>query len=107
MDRTRDTGRSAGRGERLLSELEWRAAARCRRDDAEHFFAPAHFERKPEKDAREGAARAVCGACPVRRECLEHSLARREPHGIWGGLNELERHRLARKRALEQEQRTA
>jgi hypothetical protein len=27
-----------------------------------------------------------------------------EPHGIWGGLNELERRRLLRKRAAEQQQ---
>jgi WhiB family redox-sensing transcriptional regulator len=37
----------------------------------------------------------------VQRECLEYSLAVQEPHGIWGGLNELERKRLQRKRAAE------
>ena len=87
----------------LLTEPVWRADAQCRRDNAVHFFPPAHFERKPEKDAREGAARALCRTCPVVRECLEHSLTTSEPHGIWGGLNELERRRLLRKRAAEQE----
>jgi len=30
----------------------------------------------------------------VRRPCLDYALAIREPHGIWGGLNELERKQL-------------
>lgn len=85
----------------MLSEPVWRASARCRRDNASYFFAPPHFERKPEKDAREGVARALCRACPVRQECLEYALAVQETHGIWGGLNELERRRLQRKRAAE------
>ena len=77
----------------------WRADAQCRHKNAVHFFPPAHFERKPEKDAREGAARALCGACRVQRDCLEYALQVQEPHGIWGGLNELERRRLLRERA--------
>jgi WhiB family transcriptional regulator, redox-sensing transcriptional regulator len=85
----------------------WRAHAVCRTPSAVHFFAPAHFERKPEKDAREGAARALCRSCPVQPQCLEYSLAVEEPHGIWGGLNELERRRLLRKRAAAGQQRSA
>ncbi len=89
--------------DRML-EVGWRSAAACRTKNAVHFFAPPHFERKPEKDAREGAARALCRACPVQVQCLEYSLAVQEPHGIWGGLNELERRRLLRKRAAQQQQ---
>ncbi len=88
-------------------EPTWRAAAECRRHNAEHFFAPAHFERKDERGFRESHARALCRVCPVQLACLEHSLAVQEPHGIWGGLNEFERRRLLRKRATEAEQRTA
>ncbi len=88
-------------------EPTWRGTAECRRDNAVHFFAPAHFERKDEKDQRESQARALCRACPVQLSCLEYSLAVQEPHGIWGGLNELERRRLLRKRAAEDQHRTA
>ena len=88
-------------------ETSWRMAAACRTTSAVHFFAPPHFERKPEKDAREGAARALCRACPVLQQCLAHSLTVEETHGIWGGLNELERRRLLRKRALQEHQKTA
>lgn len=31
------------------------------------------------------AAKAFCQACPVRGECLEGAVARREPWGVWGG----------------------
>lgn len=30
-------------------------------------------------------AKAMCHACPLRRECLDGALARREPWGVWGG----------------------
>ncbi len=85
----------------MLTEPVWQGSAQCRRDNAVYFFPPPHFERKLEKDAREGAARALCRSCPVQRQCLEYSMTIQEPHGIWGGLNELERRRLVRKRAAE------
>jgi WhiB family transcriptional regulator, redox-sensing transcriptional regulator len=55
------------------------------------FFPPAHFERKDEKLDRERRAKAICATCSVRKDCLEYALRIREPHGIWGGHNELER----------------
>ena len=75
----------------------WRRFAECRGDDAAFFFPPSHFERKPEKDLREGAARALCARCRVQPQCLEYALSVGERHGIWGGLNELERRRLLRR----------
>ena len=89
------------------AEPAWRGAAECRRANGVHFFAPTHFERKEEKDLREGQARALCRACPVQQACLEYSLTVQEPHGIWGGMNELERRRALRKRAAEAQQQTA
>ena len=85
----------------MVNDDGWRSRAQCTGENAVYFFAPSHFERKPEKDFREGHARALCRACPVRDVCLEYSLAVGETHGIWGGLNELERRRLARRRAAE------
>ena len=90
-----------------LEQPTWRGRAECRRDNAVHFFAPAHFERKDEKDLREGQARALCRACPVQKACLEYSLTVQEPHGIWGGLNELERRRELRRRAAAAQHRSA
>ena len=85
----------------MAAEPTWRADALCHRDSAVHFFPPGHFERREEKHSREGAARALCRACPVQPECLEYALTVQDPHGIWGGMNELERRRLLRRRAQE------
>ncbi len=49
--------------------------------------------------AEASAALAVCGSCPVRRECLELSLRQWGSvgrHGIWGGLVEADREALRR-----------
>jgi WhiB family redox-sensing transcriptional regulator len=68
--------------------------ASCRGPQSAVFFPPTHFERKDEKEDREARAKAICTSCPVRKACLEYALRIREPHGIWGGLNELERKQL-------------
>lgn len=65
--------------------------AACRGPQASVFFPPSHFERKDEKLEREERAKAICRTCAVRRPCLDYAVSIREPHGIWGGLNESER----------------
>ncbi|CAN5226206.1 hypothetical protein BH24ACT1_BH24ACT1_05440 [soil metagenome] len=30
-------------------------------------------------------AKHICGACPVRRTCLQGAIERQEPCGVWGG----------------------
>jgi WhiB family redox-sensing transcriptional regulator len=30
-------------------------------------------------------AKALCGPCPLREQCLSGALSRREPWGVWGG----------------------
>jgi WhiB family redox-sensing transcriptional regulator len=49
----------------------------CHVHDANLWFAesPDDLER----------AKALCGTCPVRSECLTGALHRREPCGVWGG----------------------
>jgi WhiB family redox-sensing transcriptional regulator len=74
--------------------VSWQQRGRCRAEDGSIFFPPTHFEHKPEREAREAAAKAICGRCSVRRECLEWALSTREPHGIWGGRSEIERKQL-------------
>ncbi len=78
-------------------EHDWRARATCCNANATFFFPPNHFERKPEKDTREAVARALCRSCPVQAECLRYALRAGESHGIWGGMNELQRARLRRR----------
>lgn len=69
----------------------WQVHGLCRTVDSGVFFPPAQFEHKPEREAREKRAKAICNECPVRSECLDWALATKEPHGVWGGYAESER----------------
>jgi WhiB family redox-sensing transcriptional regulator len=76
----------------------WQSAAACRGPEAALFFPPAAGEQRSEREAREARAKAICAGCGVSAECLEYALHIREPHGIWGGLNEVERQSLLERR---------
>lgn len=69
----------------------WQERAACKGPQAAVFFPPSQVERKDEREARERRAKVICASCPVRRPCLDYAIRIREPHGIWGGLNETER----------------
>jgi WhiB family redox-sensing transcriptional regulator len=75
---------------------QWRAA--CRGEDSGLFFPPGEWEARGDRMARERKAKAICAGCPVRIECLEYAVRIKESHGIWGGLNEIERRVLIRQR---------
>lgn len=65
----------------------WLEQALCTQTDPEVFF--------PEQGSSNRAAKATCSRCPVREQCLDYALTNHELHGIWGGLSERERRRLA------------
>jgi hypothetical protein len=46
-------------------------------------------------------AKAICGACHVRQECLEFALSHDQVYGIWGGTTpeDRQRHRRRQRRA--------
>ena len=74
----------------VADNWEWQYEGACRTLPTEMFFHP-DGERGPRRKAREVAAKAVCGTCPVIAQCRAHALAVQEPYGIWGGLTEEER----------------
>lgn len=49
----------------------------CQENEPEMWFA----------DTPDGVefAKALCGTCPAREDCLAGALERREPWGVWGG----------------------
>jgi len=67
--------------------LKWQQDAVCAQTDPEAFF--------PEKGGSTREAKKLCAACDVRDECLEYALSNDERFGIWGGLSERERRKLA------------
>ena len=77
----------------IIDKWEWQLSGACRDEDPKLFFHP-EGERGPTREAREGAAKAICRRCPVIRECAAHALASREPYGVWGGMTESEREQL-------------
>jgi WhiB family redox-sensing transcriptional regulator len=77
----------------------WQARAACRGPESALFFPPAISESRADREARERRAKAICGTCPVLEECLAYALRIREPHGVWGGRNEVERQKLLELRA--------
>ena len=71
-------------------EPDWSTQAACRGLDPLIFY--------PATDEEAEVAKAVCAACPVQEECLEHAIERREHNGVWGGATERERQRIIRRR---------
>ena len=79
---------------RIAPSTDWRDHALCRGVDA-GIFHPADEE---DDETVSEPAKAICRQCPVREACLEHAIAVREKHGVWGGLTSRERRRLIRRR---------
>ena len=75
--------------EALLRRPAWQAHAACRGEPVESFVANRHTG-SPSAIAR---ARAVCGGCSVKEECLAYALAHDEV-GIWGGTSESQRRQM-------------
>src|SRR5262245_539240 len=51
--------------------------------------------RRAQQQQRTARAREVCEQCPVQPYCAAYALRSREQYGIWGGLTEADRTRLA------------
>ena len=71
----------------------WRCRAACRSMDAAIWYPHPDAIKKPR-------AVAICAECPVRQQCLDHALQRREPLGIWGGKTAYQRRAILDRRAL-------
>jgi WhiB family redox-sensing transcriptional regulator len=68
--------------------LSWMSRAACRQSDPELFFPIAAVTGPVARQVE--AAKAVCGRCAVRADCLSYSLEAM-PEGIWGGTTPEER----------------
>ncbi len=75
----------------LLGRPESTERGVCRGEDPAVFL--------PSLGANAAKARAICASCAVRQECLAYALADPESAGVWGGISERERRKLARSAA--------
>ena len=71
----------------------WRDEAAC--IGHEELFYSAEDESKGERRRKETEAKAVCATCPVFDACRKFALESEELYGVWGGLTESERHKIA------------
>ena len=76
-------------------QTTWIADAACIGEDPELFFPMGPPSLVSAQTAR---AKAVCGGCRVRDDCLEWSLVTAQDAGVWGGVDEDERRELRRRR---------
>jgi WhiB family transcriptional regulator, redox-sensing transcriptional regulator len=66
----------------------WMQFGACQEEDPELFFP---IGPRGPAASQADAAKAVCGRCAVRRECLSYALRNRQEDGIWGGTTREER----------------
>jgi WhiB family transcriptional regulator, redox-sensing transcriptional regulator len=85
-------GASQPRATGLPRGEDWRSAAACQDTDPDLFFPVSGSGKSLEQVDR---AKAICAACPVRRDCLAFALRIGQADGIWGGLTEEERRKPA------------
>ncbi len=76
-----------------ITAPEWVADALCAQVDPELFF--------PGKGESPRDAKRICACCEVRAQCLEYALAHGQRYGVWGGVSERGRGRLAHDRSAE------
>lgn len=66
----------------------WQDQAACHGLNPDLFFPVSEDDAAP--------ALAYCAGCPQRVECLAWAIRNGERYGIWGGLTEQQRRRIAR-----------
>jgi WhiB family transcriptional regulator, redox-sensing transcriptional regulator len=79
--------------------MQWLDRARCLGEDPELFF-PVGSTGAALEQVED--AKAVCGRCTVRPECLQWALDTAQDAGVWGGMSEDERRSIRRARRREQ-----
>lgn len=70
--------------------MDWRDDARCRGVDPDRFF---DIDRIDE-------AKEICQSCDVIVNCLLYATQTGSVLGVWGGLDEKDRRRIARQKYL-------
>lgn len=71
----------------------WRDDGACLGHD--DLFYSAEDEPKGERRRKEARAKTICETCPVLKTCRQFAMESKELYGVWGGLTETERHKLA------------
>jgi hypothetical protein len=57
------------------ADRTWMDDVNCKGADTDIFY----------EDSRREEAVAICGMCPVRRQCHDYAIRTKEVYGVWGG----------------------
>lgn len=88
---------SSGRNWKIASTFLELLAASPRvpcAEDSNKFYADSQDEEEPYDDEHMEEAVAVCGTCPIQRECLLQALTNKEQFGVWGGFTPAQREQM-------------
>jgi len=78
-----------------MDRHEWRLRRACATADAELFFDDSGNPPSPPTEAtrlRRWRAKQICATCPVAQQCLDFALDTALEYGVFGGLDQRERH---------------
>ena len=73
----------------MVWTLEWASRGACKSGSADELFV---------QGSAQNRAKAICGGCVVRTECLADALDSRVEFGVWVGMTERERRALLKRR---------
>lgn len=85
------------------ANTDWMVDAACKRhDNPEWWFPPSTSKGRMRIRVSPEALQAVaiCNECSVKEQCLEYALEW-EPNGIWGGADEVTRHKMRTELGIE------
>lgn len=78
--------RGSAHGLTTPRRTDWRDQGLCRNHDQPDLWYASDADQ-----AAVAQAVSICVTCPVVQECAQAAFARREPHGIWGGMTARQR----------------
>ena len=67
---------------------DWQSEGACKGVEPDLFFT--------ERGVSNQTAKAMCGLCVIKVECLDYAVTNNEAYGVWGGKSERERRKIRR-----------
>jgi WhiB family transcriptional regulator, redox-sensing transcriptional regulator len=72
----------------LIDPREWEGERNCRNKPIDFFFPDERFPISLE-------VFELCDTCECRNLCAEYAIQNEEPYGVWGGITQSERRKIA------------
>jgi WhiB family redox-sensing transcriptional regulator len=80
----------------LYKAIEEEGGVPC--EQVPHIFYPEDQPKWNDRHFETREAKAICGTCPVLKECFTYGVVSAQPYGIWGGTSAEDRKDMKSKR---------